>query len=111
MFIQQPAHECNTRLRPDVGQSNKPGMRMLINEDQQAEILVHRDENASLGGRPGQDGRIAGIGPVRGDFLDIMALAAQPFRKPVAGAGVDQESHSPATRIASSVSRAMTAWA
>jgi hypothetical protein len=40
-----------------------------------------------------------------------MAFAAQPFRQPAAGAGVDQESHSPATRVASSVSRAITAWA
>jgi len=111
MFIEQPAHERDAHLRPDMGQSNEAGMRMLIDEDQQAEILVHRDENAPLGCCPREDRRIARIRPAPGDFLDVMAFAAQPFRKPVAGAGVDQEPHSPATRTASSLSRAITAWA
>lgn len=103
--------QWNSAGNRDVRQSNYAGVRQILGEDEGAEILVHRNEDTPFVVRSPQKLPVARVGTEVGGRHDIVPIGAQPLGRPAADAAVDQKPQAGATRTASSVSLAMTAWA
>jgi hypothetical protein len=110
-ICQDLGDERDTAVCGNVGQTNDAGVGGTMEEDEVAEVLVHRDEHAVFGDRPLQEDVITRIFAALTRLQDVVALAAQPVGEPPAGAAVDEELHAEPTLTASSRSWAMTAWA
>jgi len=111
MAGEQVAHDGDPLGCRHIGQPCYPAMRLPVLKDEGAEVRIDCDEDTSFDRCPPQHDGITGITPALPCLNDIVSFCAQPVRQPPTGAPVNKEFHLCATRIASSESLAMIAWA
>jgi len=73
MVFKNLSHQPNTGLSRDIRKANQTAMAAALKENQVAKVLVHRHEDSLLGGGPGKDRSVAGIGAAVLGFHDIMS--------------------------------------
>ncbi len=111
MAGEEVGHDGDPLGGGDIRQSYPAAMRRPLLKDESTEVSIDGDEDATVRGCPLQDGVITGVAAALACFDDIVSLRTQPVREPPTGTPVNEEPHLCATRMASSESLAMTAWA
>ena len=104
-------HQPDPLLDKDIWQAHEAAVRLAVEEEKLAEILVHAHKDTAFGRSAFKERPVSWIGtPIRG-CNDIVSLGAEPFRQASACTTIDEEFQRLATRIASRDSSAMTACA
>ena len=88
-----------------VRQTHDPGMRLDLEEHEQTEIAIERDDHPFFTNCPFEERLVAGIRADLSGLADVMALLAQPAREPPPRAAVDEKPH-PETAM-----RSIRSWA
>ncbi len=78
----------------------------ILEKEELAKVLVHRDQGAVFARSPLQNDAITGIGPALSTLSNVVTKRTQPLGQAPAGAAIDEKFQP--TRTASSVSPAIT---
>ena len=111
MLFDHLGDQLDALLGADIGQSDKPRMRHVVEIDQFAKVSVDRNQDAFFRPSPFEQDPVARIGAEGTSFEHVVVMLAQPVRQASAGASVNEESHYSATETVASESRAITACA
>jgi hypothetical protein len=99
--FQHDFHQRNARSCRNVGKANNAAMRLLVDEDEFAEVRIDRDKNPTFLGGPSEKNEVAGVGTALARFDDVVTIGAKPFRQPTARTPIDHELHGVVTCTAS----------
>ena len=111
MPLQHLGPQGDTLLDGNIREAHPTSMLEAPVVNEFSEVRVDRSHNPGFGSGSFEQCAIAGIGSELAGLQDVMSLGAQPFGQRWAGAAIDEELHGPATEMADSVSRAITACA
>jgi hypothetical protein len=76
MISEKAHHEFNAPRRGNVREPNKSRMQCILDENELAEVFVHRYKDAPFRRRPLEQKPVPGIGTALAEFDYVMPLVA-----------------------------------